>query len=965
MLLCLFLFCHINFAFASRWQLSERLKAKINAKALQAKMPQIDNPDELQALMVELVTQYPLASLNALYDGEEIVIDGLLVEYVLDIEVAIKTQTLKRAVAKTVIEFRGSLDLPQTQENIVESLKRDLADRGYFFPKIALAKKGYKGGLQYYFEVQVGPLCRISKVSHDFDPKDVLDTESLVGEVCSESIIQRKVEQLEEKAKASGYRTARVRIQKMVNAGDKEQGHLILTGDLGERVLFSVAEKDTFFVINDLFKDEAFDNIDPYITDPQQMADELLKHYINDGYLDAKVNTPTLKTKGSTKEYLFNIDKGPRYYIRNVIIDGNRVFTTTQLLELMEMNISWQSDLPQKRDDIVKSMDKIKNMYEQQGYWDMRVNYPQITKNQATAQTELILFIKEGKQRILEEIEFTGNIFFKIDDFAKISDLKFGDPINKGTLKKLEESLLDIYLNEGFNYCQVSVTAVSWTNERNMPTKIVVKIDEGPRVKIGDILIKGLSFTHEKVVKRELLFKKGEWYNPAHISESRRALLNLGIFRSVQISPRDQFVVNNQSKVIDIVVDLSEGNHGTVSFGPGYKYKKGFQYSSEVSYNNIGGEGRKVTLKGAISQEEDQESISNDGSKHGKVFLGRKVALGYVEPYLLGSPLDGKIAVSHVGVADSIWKISNTFTSSVTYKFKKPYEGVSLTPYYTYKLSKDEGSREQYESLVSTGPSRIGRVGTEARIDRRDNISWPENGYFARLDVALARPHFGGSFQFFQWDVYYKKFFKLRRDLVFDFSVNMTAYENVTSTDHSQGEVLPSSERLFAGGSNRVRGFDRQLGPYVYSEGDKPEVLGATKRNVLSLELRQRFTPNIGASVFIDSGNSFFSADEIAKYNDRFSQASGSKKSVEDNFAYQYSDILSDPSVVYDKHYNSYGTALNIITPIGPINIFLSYPISEPKSESCKENKICYPRANQAAQWYRRFQLDISIGSEF
>ncbi len=949
--------------YAFHWVLSSQLAERLTDQEVRKKVPAIESPDDLQNLLGDLVTRYPLTDLQATFNGQEWVVDGQLVDYVVSIEIAVKTQTLRKALAKTQAGFVGLLDLVQTQNSIVESFKRDLADKGYYAPTFKLTKTKLTKGVNYLFDIEVGPLCRVKRVHYSF--KRLKDEEDIIkGEVCSESTVQSKVEQLEEQAKALGYRTAKIRLEELKLADNKESAEVMISGDLGERVIFSLVEKKALFKISDIFKDDDFEGIDPYITDPKLMSDEITRHFVNEGFLNVKLEKARLIERKGTKEYRFIADKGPQFMIRNIIIDGNKVFSSTQLIELIELTTAWQTDIPLKRENIVKAIERVKGLYEQQGYWDVRISYPVINKDQASAQVELIFFIKEGKQRILDEFEFTGNTFFTQDQLHQFYDLNFGDPVSKGALRGLEDTLLEAYLRNGFNYCNISVAASSAIGKRNLPTTIKVKISEGVRVKIGDIFIKGLTFTHEKVIRRELSFAKGDWYEPEHISESRRALLGLGLFRSVQISPRDQLAVSKHGETIDIVVEVSEGNHGTLSFGPGFSFQKGFQYSSEIGYNNIGGEGRKVSLRGAISQERDQESIANPGDQKGKVFLGRKVTLGYIEPYFLGTSLDGKMAVSHLAVADTIWKISNTFNASVTYKFKRQFEGISLSPYYNYKLSKDVGSLLQYESLVSTGPSRIGRVGLETRIDMRDNLAWPEKGYFARLDLADARPYFGGSFNFFRWEVYFKQFFRIMHNLVFDYSVWFTAYERVTSTDHGQAEVLPSSERLLAGGPNRVKGFQKQLGPYVRTESS-PEVLGATRRNILSLELRQRFSPSFGASLFIDSGNSFFSADELSKYNDRFSKESGSKKTVEDNFPYGTSDLEKRPDYFWKQHYNSYGAGFNLITPIGPLNLFLSCPISEPISQKCKNEGVCYERGRSEDIWYKRYQLDMSIGSEF
>ncbi len=108
---------------------------------------------------------------------------------------------------------------------------------------------------------------------------------------------------------------------------------------------------------------------------------------------------------------------------------------------------------------------------------------------------------------------------------------------------------------------------------------------------------------------RELHFKTGEYYDPDALDSSRRALLALGIFQTVQILPADRNAANDKEPILDLVIEVKEAKPGNVSFGPGWSLLRGNRFSSESSYSNIGGVGRQVFARGQLSEEAHLNAI--------------------------------------------------------------------------------------------------------------------------------------------------------------------------------------------------------------------------------------------------------------------------------------------------------------------------------------------------------------------
>ena len=69
----------------------------------------------------------------------------------------------------------------------------------------------------------------------------------------------------------------------------------------------------------------------------QADVDHIVKRYLDDGFLDMKVNVTSEPLAGKTEqELLFTIVEGPRYKLNGVEIVGNEIFSTPELRALAQ-----------------------------------------------------------------------------------------------------------------------------------------------------------------------------------------------------------------------------------------------------------------------------------------------------------------------------------------------------------------------------------------------------------------------------------------------------------------------------------------------------------------------------------------------------------------------------------------------------------------------------------------------------
>ena len=123
---------------------------------------------------------------------------------------------------------------------------------------------------------------------------------------------------------------------------------------------------------------------------------------------------------------------------------------------------------------------------------------------------------------------------------------------------------------------------------------ITYVVEEGPRVYIERINMRGNTRTRDNVIRREFDVGEGDAYNKVLIDKAERRLNNLGYFKNVRItnepgSTPDRVIVN---------VDVEDQPTGQFSIAGGYSTSDGFIAEVSVAETNFLGRGQYVRVAG-------------------------------------------------------------------------------------------------------------------------------------------------------------------------------------------------------------------------------------------------------------------------------------------------------------------------------------------------------------------------------
>jgi outer membrane protein insertion porin family len=575
--------------------------------------------------------------------------------------------------------------------------------------------------------------------------------------------------------------------------------------------------------------------------------------YRRSGRAAASVTARTVDLPNGRVDVVFTIDEGEKTGVKEINFVGNHVYSSGKLRDLMqttEMNIFsfFKTSDVYDPDKIASDLELIRRFYLKNGYADFRVVGSDAQFDSEKGGYIITITVEEGVQYTVSSATVDSHLP-DIDSASlqPLVRLSPGQIYNGDLVQKTVDALTKEVGKHGYPFTQVRPRG-----DRDPATRTVTiafVLEEGPRVYIERIDVRGNTRTRDYVIRREFEIGEGDAYNRVFIDRAERRLNNLGYFKKVRISNEPG---SAPDRVI-VVVEVEDQPTGSLSLSGGYSTTDGFIADVSVTETNFMGRGQYVRL--ALSEGQ----------------YARGVDFSFTEPYFLGNRLAAGFDL-YAKKSDS-WRFSfyNNFVAGATLRLGLPItEELSFSPRYSiYRqdISIPNNSARPYNdcsipifgvtpgfpaapgvpnfffncltngeaSLAikqAQGPFLTSMFGYTIGYNSLDNNRSPTSGFFAELrqDVAGA----GGDTRFVRTTA--------------DFRYYQELYDQFVGLVHLQGGDLQgfggSQIRIvdnFNMGPNLVRGFaPLGIGPRDVSFGLNPQgnPLGGTKYYGASLEVQ-------------------------------------------------------------------------------------------------------------------------------
>ncbi|MET0970692.1 MAG: outer membrane protein assembly factor BamA [Tardiphaga sp.] len=349
----------------------------------------------------------------------------------------------------------------------------------------------------------------------------------------------------------------------------------------------------------------------------QSDAQRISEIYRRSGRYDVSVVPEIIEQPNNRVDLIFTVTEGAKTGVKSIEFIGNNYYSSYRLKDVIKtresnfLSFLASGDLYDP-DRIEADRDLIRRYYLKNGFADVQV-VAALTEYDPEKKGFLVTFkIEEGQQYRVSQVDFSSTIpNFDPNTLRSWSRVSIGSLYNAEALEKSVEEMQIEMSRRGYAFAVVRPRG-----DRNFEAHTVnigFAVEEGPRVYIERINVRGNTRTRDYVIRREFDVAEGDAYNRALVDRAERRLKNLDFFKSVKVSTEP----GSSSDRVILVVDLEEKSTGDFSISGGYSTTDGALGEVSVSERNFLGRG--LYAKASV--------------QYGQ--YARGYSLSFVEPYLL------------------------------------------------------------------------------------------------------------------------------------------------------------------------------------------------------------------------------------------------------------------------------------------------------------------------------------------
>lgn len=376
------------------------------------------------------------------------------------------------------------------------------------------------------------------------------------------------------------------------------------------------------------------------VTDDQKaLAQRKIKEfYIEKGRLDVNVVVKEYndEQRPGAVRLEFDIDKGPRVKVGNIVFEGNDQVKSRKLRKNMEktkrrFTLFKKSKYIEK--EYKEDLKKLIAYYNKEGFKNASIVMDTVTR--PGKHLLIQLKIDEGNRFYFRNITWKGNALYTDEYLNAILGIVKGDVYNPELLNNRLKFSLDgrdissLYLDDG--YLAFEVTPAEVAIEKDS-VDLEMRIFEGPQFTVENVVIKGNDRTNEHIIRREIRTRPGKKFSRSDIIRSQREIINLGYFNPEALGINTP--VNQNRGTVDIEYTLEEKPSDQLELSAGYGGFSGLIGTLGVVFNNFSVRNLKDRATWSPLPQGDGQKLSLRVQSNSQFF--RTYNFSFTEPWLGG-----------------------------------------------------------------------------------------------------------------------------------------------------------------------------------------------------------------------------------------------------------------------------------------------------------------------------------------
>lgn len=564
--------------------------------------------------------------------------------------------------------------------------------------------------------------------------------------------------------------------------------------------------------------------------------------YGEKGYNRASVQVRRTPGREDRKIFItYVITEGKKVKIRHLDFLGNGAVSSDLIRKVMESKEDrWYRGGEFKPKVLEEDLDRIKRLYEDEGYLDATVALEKTEEADEGEKVDLYLRIIEGRRYFVGDVGWSGNAEITDEQIEPLILLEKGEPFSKADMEMTQMNISGLYWEQGFIWSRIEPRE----RLRRQVIDLDLSIVENQPASIREIRIRGNTKTFETVIRRELEVYPGDRFILADVQRSVRDVFQLGYFNG---PPRIDTAPVGDTGDIDLLIDVEEKQTGNFRGGFGFSQLNRLTGFVGIEESNLFGRGKSVGLDWEFGR------------------YRQNMNLRFTEPYFMGTQTSLTLSVFNWiqdRISQQYYKDRRVgfsiraghplplldYTSGfLSYRFEK----VNLTDFD--ESYPETGSLRRIDWPLNKSSVQIGLIRNST-----DSPFHPTRGSIVTWSTEVAGGPFGGNVQYIRNNANLSWFRYLFWKLTFHLDVdiaNMNGYGGSKVEDYEK-------YRLGGNRSQSLRGYDFFE---VVPEGNDPYVGGTFMARFIQ-ELVFPFSQAVYGLVFFDAGNCWNSMTEANLY---------------------------------------------------------------------------------------------------
>jgi outer membrane protein assembly factor BamA len=514
-----------------------------------------------------------------------------------------------------------------------------------------------------------------------------------------------------------------------------------------------------------------------------RLARRLESFYRYRGFHEVHVEPrEVLRPDGEQAVLAFDVLEGHPLRVREVSFRGNSVLSGAVLREMLVEHIRASEPQPEGRPRLLEdpleltgrgrsrrakgagpvqdaatvfvegayrgAAEVMEEVYRERGFLQAQVRFTRLKMDLEGRTAEVSFEVKEGPRVWVSEVGAEGGP--PGFEAVPLVPLKVGEPLSPEAMERGRQALLRALGRQGYLFAR----AEAELRLEGEQARVLYRLEPGPQVRVGRVLVRGLVRTGEEVVRSTVRVREEAVLNPEDMFESQRQLTLLNVFRSVTVR-LDKPDVPEATK--DVVVEVLERPRMEGEVAGGYFLVDGPRLVLDTAWPNVDGQGLSLAARAklnyvgwsaqvldpAVTSPTERERLQGLRGFGGRATLSAVQSRLYsLLPMEVGARLDligervhrpSYISTRGAAVAGLDWAVTRWLSVSLQGELENNHLGSNDGLLTTASRADQERLRFPYGLFL------LASVRPSATLDLRDDPANPHKGLLVSTSAELTR----------------------------------------------------------------------------------------------------------------------------------------------------------------------------------------------------------------------------------